>query len=56
MDMWLPEIFRNPNRTDQRSNSSYHIIAKLPSILNNKRTFKAARGKCHITYNHKPME
>jgi hypothetical protein len=36
MPMNIQEVYRTPNRLDQKINSSYHIIIKTPNVQNKK--------------------
>jgi hypothetical protein len=45
----IQEGYRNPNRLDQKRNSSHHIISKIPNVQN-KEILKAVREKSQITY------
>jgi hypothetical protein len=50
MLMNIQEIYRTPNRLDQKINSSHHIIIKTTNALNKESTLKAIREKCQVTY------
>jgi hypothetical protein len=50
MPVNIQEAYRNPNRLDQKRNSSCHIIIKTPNALNQERILKAVREKGQITY------
>jgi hypothetical protein len=43
MSMNTQELYRTPNRLDQKRNSSHHIIIKMPNALNKERLLKAER-------------
>ena len=45
MPMSIQEAYRNPNRLDQKRNSSCHIIIKTPNAQNRERILKAVREK-----------
>jgi hypothetical protein len=45
MPMNIQEAYRNPNRLNQKRNSSQHIIIKTPNALNKERILKAVREK-----------
>ena len=45
MPMNIQEVYRTPNRLDQKGNSSHHIIIKTPNALNKYRILKAVREK-----------
>jgi hypothetical protein len=49
MPMNIQEVYRIPNRLDQRRNSFHHIIIKTPNILNKERILNAVRGKVQVT-------
>jgi hypothetical protein len=44
MPMNIQEVYRTPNRLDQKRNSSRHIIIKTTNALNKERMLKAVRG------------
>jgi len=39
------EVYRTPNRLDQKRNSSHDIIVKIPNAQNKDRILKAVREK-----------
>jgi hypothetical protein len=55
MPMNIQEVYRTPNRLDQKGNSSHHIIIKTPNALNKERILKAIREKCQVTYRSRPI-
>jgi hypothetical protein len=54
MPMIMHEIYRTPNRLDQKRNSSSHIIIKVPNTQNKERILKV-RGKGQVTYKIRPI-
>jgi hypothetical protein len=50
MPMNIQEAFRNPNRLDQKRNSSQHIIIRTTNALNKDRILKAVREKGQVPY------
>jgi hypothetical protein len=50
MPINIQEAYRNPNRLDQKINSSCHIIIKTPNAQNKERIIKAVRKKGQVTY------
>jgi hypothetical protein len=55
MPIQVPEASRTPNRPNQNRTSPQHIIVKTLSTENKERILKAAREKCELTYNGKPI-
>jgi hypothetical protein len=55
MPMNIQEVYRTPNRWDQKRNSSHHIIIKTPNALSKERILKAVREKGQVTHNGKPI-
>ena len=55
MPMYIQEVYRIPNRLDQKRNSCHYIIIKTPNALNNKRILKAVREKGQVTYKGRPI-
>jgi hypothetical protein len=55
MPVNIQEAYRTPNRFDQKRNSSYHIIIKIPNALNKERIFKTIREKGQVTYKDRPI-
>jgi hypothetical protein len=55
MPMNIQEVYRNPNRLDQKRNSCRHIIIRTANALNKDRILKAVRGKGQVTYKGKPL-
>jgi hypothetical protein len=45
MPMNIQEVYKTPNRLDQKRNSSHHIIIKTPNAQNKQRILKAVRKK-----------
>ena len=45
MPMDIQEVYRTPNRLDQKRNSSCHITIKISNALNKKRILKPVRKK-----------
>jgi hypothetical protein len=56
MTMNIQETYRNPNRLDQKRNSSRHIIIRTTDALNKDRILKAVRVKGQITYKGRPIK
>jgi hypothetical protein len=50
MPINIQEAYTTPNRLDQKRNSSYHIIIKIPNAQNKERILKAVREKGQVTY------
>jgi hypothetical protein len=48
MSLNVQEAYRSPNRLDQKTNSSYHIIIKTPNAQNKERILKAVREKYQV--------
>jgi hypothetical protein len=55
MPMNIQEAYRNPNRLDQKRNSSQHIIIRTTNALNKDRILKAVREKGQVTYKGRPI-
>jgi hypothetical protein len=55
MPINIQEAYRNPNRFDQKRNSSHHIIVKTPNALNKERILKSVREKGKVTYKGRPV-
>ena len=53
--MNIQEIYRTPNRLDQKRNSSCHLIVKTQNAQNKERILKAVRGKGQVTYKGRPI-
>ena len=49
MTMNIQEAYRNPNKLDQKRNSSRHIIVKTPNAQSKESILKAVREKGHVT-------
>ena len=54
-EMNIKEVYRTPNRLDQKRNSSRHIVIRTTNSLNKDRILKAVREKCQVTCKGKPM-
>ena len=54
MTMNIQETQRNPNRLDQKINSSQHIIIRTTNALSKDRILKAVREKGQVTYKGRP--
>jgi chromosome segregation ATPase len=55
MPMNIQDAYRNPDRLDQKRNSSQHIIIRTTNALNKDRILKAAREKGQVTYKGRPI-
>jgi hypothetical protein len=51
----LQEAYRNPNRLDQKRNSSQHIIIRTTNAQNKDRILKAVREKGQVPYKGRPI-
>ena len=51
----VQEVYRTPNRLDQKRNSSQHIIVETTNVQNKKRILKAVREKGQVTYKGRPI-
>jgi hypothetical protein len=51
----LQEAYRNPNRLEQKRNSSRNIIIRTTNALNKDRILKAVREKGQVTYKGRPI-
>jgi hypothetical protein len=51
----IQEVYRTPNRLDQKRNSSHHKIVKTPNAQNKERILKAVREKGQVTYKGRPI-
>jgi hypothetical protein len=49
MHMTIQEVYRAPNRLDQKINFSHCIMIKTPNALDKERILKAARVKGQVT-------
>jgi hypothetical protein len=49
------QVYRTPNRLDQKRNSSCHIIIKTPNALSKERILKAVRERDQLTYKGRPI-
>ena len=50
MPINIQEAYRNPNRLDQKINSSHYIIVKTSNALNKEKILKATRVKGQVVY------
>jgi hypothetical protein len=48
MTINIQEAYRTPNRLEQKSNSSSHIIIKILNVQNKERILKTVRGKDQV--------
>jgi hypothetical protein len=55
MPMNIKEVYRTPNRLDQKINSSCCIIVKTSNILIKERILKAVEEKGQVTYKGRPI-
>ena len=55
MPMNIQEVYRTPNRLDQKRNSSRHIIIRTTNAVKKDRILKAVREKGQVTYKGKPI-
>ena len=55
MPMNIQEVYRTPNRLDQKRNYSRHIVIRTTNALNKDRIQKAVREKGQVTYKGKPI-
>jgi hypothetical protein len=53
--MNIQKTYRTPNSLDQKRNSSYIRIIKIPNAQNKERILKAVGEKCQVTYNVRPI-
>jgi zona occludens toxin (predicted ATPase) len=53
MPMNIQAAYRNPNRLDQKRNSSWHMIIRTTNVL--KTILKAVREKVQVTYKGRPI-
>ena len=53
--MNIKEVYRPPNRLDQKRNSFRHIIIRKTNALNKDRILKAVREKGQVTYKGRPI-
>ena len=54
MPLKIQEVYRTPNRLDQKK-SPHHIIIKTLNIQNKERILKAAREKEQVAYKGRPI-
>ena len=55
MPIKVQEAYRTTNRSDQKRESSHHIIIKTENVQNKERILKAARRKGQVTYEGRTM-
>ena len=55
MPMNIQEVYRTPNRLNQKRNSSWHIIVRTTNALNKDRILKAVRENGQVTYKSRPI-
>jgi hypothetical protein len=55
MPMNIQEVYRTPNRQDQKRNSSHQVIIKTPNALSKERILKALRENGQVTYKGRPI-
>jgi hypothetical protein len=55
MLMNIQEVYRSPNRLDQKRNSSRHIIIKTSNAQNKERVLKAVREKGQVANKSKTI-
>jgi chromosome segregation ATPase len=55
MPMNIQEVYRTPNRLDQKKKFSHHIIIKTANTQKKGRILKAVRGKRQVTYKDRPI-
>jgi uncharacterized coiled-coil protein SlyX len=55
MPMNIKEAYRTPNRQDQKSNSSQHIIIRTSNALNKEKILNAVREKGKVTFKGRPI-
>jgi len=55
MPINIQEVYRTPNRLDQKRNSSRRIIVKAPNAQNTEKILKAVREKSKVTNKGKPI-
>jgi len=53
--MNIQEVYRTPNRLDQKRNLSHYIIVKPPKAQNKERILKAIREKTQVTNKGRPI-
>ena len=56
MAIKVREVYRTPNKWDQKRKSSHHIIIKTLNAQNKERILKAAREKGQVTYKGRPIK
>jgi hypothetical protein len=55
MSMNILDANRTPNSLDQKRNSSYYIIIKIPNAQNKEKILKAVREKGQVIYKGRPI-
>jgi zona occludens toxin (predicted ATPase) len=55
MSINIEEVYRTPNRLDEKRNSSCDIIVKTPNSQNKERILKTVREKVEVTYKGRPI-
>jgi hypothetical protein len=55
MPMNIQEVYKTPNRLNQKRNSSRHIIIRTTNALNKGKILKVVREKGQVTYKGRPM-
>jgi hypothetical protein len=55
MPINIQEVYRTPNRLDQKRNSSGHIIVKTLNAQNKESILKAVREKGQVIYKGRPI-
>jgi hypothetical protein len=51
----IQEVYRTPNRLDEKRHSSHHIIVKTPNAQKKKRILRSVREKGQETYKGRPI-
>jgi hypothetical protein len=54
MPINIKEAYKIPNRLDQKSNSSCHIIVKNTKCTKQRKNIKSSKGKGQVTYKGRP--
>jgi hypothetical protein len=55
MHINMQEVYRIPNKLNEKRNSSCHIIIKTPNAQNKERILKAVREKGQVKYKGRPV-
>jgi hypothetical protein len=55
MPMNIQEVYKTPNRLNQKRNSSQHILIRTTNALNKGRILKPVREKDQVTYKGRPI-